>query len=189
MKSRDPSRFRAAFERGFADFRDRRFGPLLNRAIDHRYLTIGIVLMLFLLAVAMPVGGKLKFTGFPDIGATWWRRASCCPRGRHWRAPSPVVAHLTDVVRAINEDLRADQPGGQDLVQNLTVLFGETRRLRDRAARRQDRGRPAERRDPWHHAGRVSQPLARTGRHDDRRHRVEVRRAHHRPGGAPSISA
>ena len=125
MKAREPSRFRAAFERGFAHFRDQRFGPLLNRAIDHRYLTIGIVLMLFLLAVAMPVGGKLKFTGFPDIEGDLVEARILLPQGTPLARTESVVAHLTGVVRSINEDLRSAQPGGQDLVQNLTVLFGE----------------------------------------------------------------
>lgn len=124
-REREPGRFRAAFERGFASFRDQRFAPLLNRAIDHRYLTIGIVLMLFLLAVAMPLGGKLKFTGFPDIEGDLVEARILLPQGTPLSRTESVVGHLTAVVRSINEDLRAAQPGGQDLVQNLTVLFGE----------------------------------------------------------------
>mgnify|MGYP006144760591 CR=1 FL=1 len=36
-------------------------------AVRWRYLTIGLVLMLFLLSLAMVAGGILKFRAFPDL--------------------------------------------------------------------------------------------------------------------------
>ena len=120
-----PSRFRAAFEHGFANFRDRRFGALLDRAIEHRYLTVGIVLMLMLFAVAMPVGGKLKFTGFPDIEGDVLEARILLPQGTPLARTEGVVQHLQEVVWSLDEEFKPAQPDGQNLVQNLTVIFGE----------------------------------------------------------------
>ena len=120
-----PNRFRAAFERGFTQFRDQLFGPVLEAAIRQRYLTAGVVVMLFLFAVAMPVGGKLKFTGFPDIEGDVIEARVLLPQGTPLARTESIVMYLQDVVRAINEDLRERQPARQDLVQNVTVLYGE----------------------------------------------------------------
>ena len=125
MHEREPSRFRTAFERGFARFRDRHFAAVLDKAIAHRYLTVGLVLMLMLFAVAMPVGGKLKFTGFPDIEGDVVEARILLPQGTPLSRTEGIVDHLQDVVWSINDELKAQQPEGQDLVQNLTVIFGE----------------------------------------------------------------
>ena len=125
MHKREPSHFRAAFERGFAHFRDRRFATVLEKAIEHRYLTVGLVLMLMLCAIAMPVGGKLKFTGFPDIEGDVVEARILLPQGTPLSRTEDIVDQLQGVVWAINDELKAQQPEGQDLVQNLTVIFGE----------------------------------------------------------------
>ena len=125
MHKREPSRFRAAFERGFARFRDRHFAAVLDKAIVHRYLTVGLVLMLMLFAIAMPVGGKLKFTGFPDIEGDVVEARILLPQGTPLSRAEDVVDRLQGVVWSINDELKAQQPEGQNLVQNLTVIFGE----------------------------------------------------------------
>lgn len=124
-RPRGASRFRSAFERGFAGLRDRGFAPLLDRAIERRYLTVGIVAMLFLFAVAMPVGGKLKFTGFPDIEGDVVEARLLLPQGTPLARTEAIVDRLQAAARSINEELKPLQPGGQDLVRNVTVLFGE----------------------------------------------------------------
>ena len=67
MKKQAPSRFRQGFDHAFDRLRDRFFSPLLDRAVDYRYFTLGLIIMLLMFAVAIPAGGKLKFVGFPDI--------------------------------------------------------------------------------------------------------------------------
>ena len=123
--ARSPGRMRMAFERHFAAFRDRRFAALLERAIRWRYLTVGIVCMLFLFAISMPIGGKLKFTGFPDIEGDVVEARLLLPQGTPLARTEAIVDHLQAIAWSINAELRADQPDGADLVRNVTVLFGE----------------------------------------------------------------
>ncbi|MDJ0740056.1 MAG: efflux RND transporter permease subunit [Gammaproteobacteria bacterium] len=125
MTRRPPSRFRTAFEAAFERFRDRRFGPLLDRAVDHRYLTIGIVIMLMLFAIAMPVGGKLKFVGFPAIEGDIVEARVLLPQGTPLARTEAIVARLTDALATTNAHFAPRQPGGQDLVQHVTVIYGE----------------------------------------------------------------
>jgi HAE1 family hydrophobic/amphiphilic exporter-1 len=87
-----PSRLRAEFERGFARLRDGAFGGLLDRAVDYRYLTVGLVLMLFILPIAMPVAGKLKFVGFPDVDGDVIEARVLLPQGTPLARTEAVVA-------------------------------------------------------------------------------------------------
>ena len=122
---RPPSRFRQRFERGFDRLRERGFGPVLDRAIDYRYLTLGLVLMLIILAIAMPVGGKLKFVGFPELDGDVLEARLLLPQGTPLERTEAVVERIIAALDTVNAEFKPRQPGEQDLVQHVTVLFGE----------------------------------------------------------------
>jgi len=125
MHRREESRFRQGFERGFARLRDRVFGPVLDFAVDYRYLTLGLVIMLMLLAIAMPAGGKLKFVGFPPIEGDIVEARVLLPQGTPLARTEAIVQKLTNALAQTNEHYRPRQPEGQDLVQHVTVIYGE----------------------------------------------------------------
>jgi len=125
MQKRKGSRFRQAFERGFATLREKYFGPMLDFAVDYRYLTLGIVVMLMLLAIAMPAGGKLKFVGFPAIEGDIVEARILLPQGTPLARTESIVEQITQALQQTNQHFRPRQPGEQDLVQHLTVIFGE----------------------------------------------------------------
>lgn len=125
MKKRKDSRFRQAFERGFDTLREKIFGPVLDFAVEYRYLTLGIVTMLMLLAIAMPAGGKLKFVGFPSIEGDIVEARVLLPQGTPLSRTEAVVAQITQALAQTNEHFRARQPDEQDLVQHVTVIHSE----------------------------------------------------------------
>jgi multidrug efflux pump subunit AcrB len=125
MNRREESRFRQAFERGFDTLRDNYFGKTLDLAIEWRYLTIGIVVMLLLLAIAMPAGGKLKFVGFPSIEGDIVEARVLLPQGTPLARTEAIVGRLTDALAAANRDFKPRQPDRQDVVQHVTVIYGE----------------------------------------------------------------
>ena len=120
-----PSRFRQGFERRFDVLRERGFGPLLDRAVDYRYLTLGIVVMLVVLAVAMPVGGKLKFVAFPDLDGDVVEARVLLPQGTPLAHTEQVVMRLEAALAEVNEQFKPRQPEEQDLVRNVTVIYGQ----------------------------------------------------------------
>ena len=124
-KQNAPSRFRAGFERGFERFRDHGFGPLLDRAVDYRYLTLGLILMLLILALAMPAGGQLKFMSFPDLDGDLVEARVLLPQGTPLARTEQVVERLTAALERVNRRFQPRQPEGQDLVRNRTVIFGQ----------------------------------------------------------------
>jgi len=125
MENREPSRFRLAFERGFERFKQERFGPWLDRAVDHRYLTLGIVLMLLIVAVSMPAGGKLKFVGFPDIDGDIVEARILLPQGTPLSRTEEVVRKIEAALKRVNDRFKPRQPEQQDLVRNSTVIYAQ----------------------------------------------------------------
>lgn len=120
-----PAGFRAGFERGFAWFREHSFGPLLDRAVDYRYLTLGLILMLLILALAMPAGGKLKFVPFPDLDGDLIEARVLLPQGTPLARTREIVDRLTAALERVNQRFKPRQPEQQDLVRNRTVIFGQ----------------------------------------------------------------
>jgi hydrophobic/amphiphilic exporter-1 (mainly G- bacteria), HAE1 family len=125
MDNRKPSRFREGFERNFDKLRDDYFGPWLDRAVDHRYLTLGVTLMLLMVAVAMPVGGKLKFVGFPDIDGDIVEARVLLPQGTPLARTEEVVQQIEAGLKRVNMRFKSRQPEQQDLVRNATVIYAQ----------------------------------------------------------------
>ena len=66
-----PSRFRCFFDRGFANFRDHIFAPVVEFAITWRYATLAAVVSLLLIAASVVMSGKLRFNFFPSPEAEY----------------------------------------------------------------------------------------------------------------------
>jgi len=125
MNKRATSRFRQRFDAAFDRFRDRGFGPVLDLAVDYRYLTLGLAFMLLILAVAMPAGGKLKFVGFPDLDGDVVEARILLPQGTPLSRTEAVVEVMTQALERVNQHFAARQPEGQNLVRSVAVIFGE----------------------------------------------------------------
>ncbi len=119
------SRFRQRFDGGFDALRERLFGPLLDWAVDYRYLTLGVLIMLLVLAVAMPAGGKLKFVGFPDLDGDVVEARILLPQGTPLARTEEVVAALVESLERVNAFYQPRQPENADLVRNVAVIFGD----------------------------------------------------------------
>ena len=125
MKKRKPPRFKVAFESGFDKLRENYFGPLLDQAIKFRYLTLGIVIMLMLFSIALPAGGLLKFVGFPAIEGDIVEARLLLPQGTPLARTEDVVKVIEDALVKANEKYTPEQPDGQSLVRNVTVIYGQ----------------------------------------------------------------
>ena len=125
IKRKPVSRFREAFEQRFDVLRERGFGRLLDRAVDYRYFTLGFFIMLLILAVSMIAGGKLKFVGFPDLDGDVVEARILLPQGTPLARTESVVERLESALVEVNERFKPDQPDGQDLIRNITVIYGQ----------------------------------------------------------------
>jgi hydrophobic/amphiphilic exporter-1 (mainly G- bacteria), HAE1 family len=125
IENRDPGKFRSWFENSFNHFRDNWFGPALDKAIDYRYLTLGITIMLIILAIAMPAGGKLKFVGFPSIEGNIIEARILMPQGTPLEKTKSLVEKIEQAAYALNDKYTPLQPQEQSLINNMTVIFNQ----------------------------------------------------------------
>jgi multidrug efflux pump subunit AcrB len=125
MKHKKPSRFRVEFEAHFSSFQDNWFGPLVDRAVDYRYLTLGIVFMMLIISIALPASGKLKFVGFPDLDGDVLEARILLPQGTPLSKTEEVVEQLTQALERTNQAFIASQPDKHPLVSNVTVIYGQ----------------------------------------------------------------
>ena len=124
----EPGRFRRGFDRGFEAVREQALGRLVDAAVRWRYLTIGLVLMLFLLSLAMVAGGILKFRAFPDLDGDTIEARILLPAGTPLADTEAVVARVVSGLEEIDATFTPRQPPGADgqprqLVRNVLVQY------------------------------------------------------------------
>jgi multidrug efflux pump subunit AcrB len=62
-----PSKLRVRLDNGFNQFKDGPFRKLVTKAVEFRWTTIAVAVGMFILALALIIGGRVKFTFFPAV--------------------------------------------------------------------------------------------------------------------------
>ncbi len=119
------SGFRARFENGVEHFRENWMGRLVDKAIEWRYLTFGLVIALFLVSLGLATSGTLKFQGFPEVDGDQVDARVLLPQGTPFHKTQTVAAELQRSLQQLNEEFKPTQPEQQDLVKNIIVKYGE----------------------------------------------------------------
>ena len=125
IDKREDSKFRQLFEEKFDHLRENWFGPLLDRAVEYRYLTLGLVLMSIILSITLPASGQLKFVGFPDTEGDIVEARLLLPQGTPLARTESIVERIQSVALDLNKQLKNQQPDAQDLVRNITIIYGQ----------------------------------------------------------------
>ena len=116
---------RLRFENGLEHFRENWVGHIVDKAIEWRYLTVGIVIALFLISLGLVSSGALKFQGFPDVDGDQIDARLLLPQGTPFHKTQAVVAELQRSIEALNQEFKPRQPDQQDLIKNVIVKYGE----------------------------------------------------------------
>ncbi|MFK5893524.1 MAG: efflux RND transporter permease subunit, partial [Pseudomonadota bacterium] len=64
--SEDKTSLRAKFDRGFENFRDTIFKPMVMAALEYRGITLSLVISLLFLSFALLAGGRIGYSFFPS---------------------------------------------------------------------------------------------------------------------------
>ncbi len=121
----EPPAYRRKLEAGIIWLRETVVHRLVERAVAWRYLTVGVILMVFLGSVSMLAGGKIKFRAFPDIEGNVVEARLLMPQGTPLQRTEAVVARITGVLAEIDKELTPAQPDEQKLARNVNVQFNK----------------------------------------------------------------
>lgn len=100
-------------------------GRSVDAALRWRYLFVGVVAMVFLLAVALMAGGVIKFRAFPDLESDVIDARLLSPPGTPLARTEEVVEQIIAGLERVNARFTPLQPGGEDLVRTIKVQFNE----------------------------------------------------------------
>lgn len=117
------SRFRAGMEKGLDWIRGKILGPLVDTAVNFRYLFVGFIIFLFIASIAMIVGGYLKVQAFPDIEGDVLQARILFPQGTPLEKTAVHVDKIVNAAYAMNKSFSSVQPENGDIVQHTSVLF------------------------------------------------------------------
>ena len=117
------SAFRERFDAGFARVREAVIGRIVDTAVAWRYLTLGLVIMLFLISIGMMAGGLLKFRAFPELDGDVIEARILLPQGTPLARTEAAVDQVVAALGRVDRALSPRQPNGEALVRNLLVQY------------------------------------------------------------------
>ncbi|MFY0989186.1 efflux RND transporter permease subunit [Halomonas sp. C05BenzN] len=127
------SRFRAAFERRFAAFREG-VGRLADGAIRFRHAVLGAVLAILLASAGFMAGGHIGSEAMPDIDGDVLEARILMPQGTPLARTEAVAERVEAAMRRLDERLTPGQPGGASLVEAIQVRFNHNASARESGA-------------------------------------------------------
>ncbi len=107
------AKYRDKIEAGFASFREDKFLPLVEKAVNYRYVTVSIAASIFMISVGSVLGGHVGYQFFPSPEAnTVFANIRMLPGSTHEETRSAVL----EVERALYEGLERAGEQPTDLV-------------------------------------------------------------------------
>ena len=126
---KQPSRFRAAINRFVEWFTRDVYGPVLDWLLRRPLIPLAALVMLFLVAVGMLAGGRLKFQAFPQLDGDFLTAQVEMPGGTDLKQTRRVVRRIEAALKKVNAEFKPKQPGGQDLVVLMNTTYGFSRTI------------------------------------------------------------
>ena len=118
----EPSRFRRAFNDGFARFRDGPYRRLVALAMDWRYTTLAIALGVLVVAVGMMAGGRIGFVFFQGPESERLEANLVMAPGIPRQTTRAALAEIEAAAERAAASLAPDQP---DLLVMVVARLGQ----------------------------------------------------------------
>ncbi|MFQ5505029.1 MAG: efflux RND transporter permease subunit [Planctomycetota bacterium] len=115
-------RVQGVFSGGLELFIRRVYTPLLDRSLNWRYLTLSLGIALFLVTLALPLGGWLKLTFYPAIDADNVGAMLTMPTGTSMIETARNVSRLEESAYRLEEELNGQN--GDQIVRHVMASFG-----------------------------------------------------------------
>ncbi|MCP3940884.1 MAG: efflux RND transporter permease subunit [Desulfobacteraceae bacterium] len=122
-KKRTKNRFRQKIDQTMDWIRENLVGRFVDKAINYRYLFVGVVIFTFIAAISMIVGGHLKVRAFPKIEGDVLQARILFPQGTPLERTRIYVDQCVAGAQEMNNELTALQPGKASLIQHTSVIY------------------------------------------------------------------
>ncbi|MFK5891990.1 MAG: efflux RND transporter permease subunit [Pseudomonadota bacterium] len=117
-------RFRQAFDVKLDIFREKTLGSIIQYVITRPYLFIGLVVALFIISIAMPVAGKLKFKAFPDIEGDVIEARLLLPQGTPLWRTEEIVKDINTALQKVDKHFSPLLKSAQKkLITNIKIRY------------------------------------------------------------------
>jgi multidrug efflux pump subunit AcrB len=100
-------------------------GSVVAWTIRWRYLTAGLVVMIFLMTISLVLGGFVRGSVFPSLEGDTIVARILMPPGTPFERTEQVVADLERSLAETNESFRSRQPENTDLIETTFVRFNQ----------------------------------------------------------------
>jgi multidrug efflux pump subunit AcrB len=146
------ARLQDGINRGLESFLEQTYRPAVDRAIEWRYLTIAISIAVFLLAVGLVVGGRVKSVMMPMAEADTVYARVTMPLGTPVHETEDAIARMSAALGELRVELaELERPNQPPIVSHVLTMVGSHRR-------RGPTDRPGEIGQP--HLGQISLELS-----------------------------
>jgi len=115
--------FRRVFNRGIEWIREVIVGKSVDVAVRFRYLTVGIIVALFIVSIGVFSMGWLKFVGFIELEEDSIEARIYLPPGTPLHQTEKVVAQLLNGLDKTNRFFTPKQPDKMKLVKQVRVSY------------------------------------------------------------------
>ncbi|MYN67550.1 MAG: efflux RND transporter permease subunit [Acidobacteria bacterium] len=116
-------RFQSFFSNGLKRFVRSIYTPLLETALQWRYVTVAVGLSTLILTGGMVLGGMVNFQFFPSIEADFMSASVTMPQGTPVEATSRAIARLEDGAARVRARLL--QETGIDYFRHVSAAIGD----------------------------------------------------------------
>ncbi len=116
-------RFQGLFANGLKKFIERAYRPLLELALQWRYLTVSVGLACMIVTLGMVLSGRPSFHFFPSVEADFMAASVEMPQGTPVDVTSTAVERLEEGVARLRE--RLIEETGQDYFLHVAASIGD----------------------------------------------------------------
>ena len=114
-------------DRWLKEFIERRYKPMLNLAIRHRYTTLSLFLGLLILTVSLVLGGKVRYVFFPEVEQDMLAANLELYDGAPESLVTSVVERMNGALGRVNDQLKDETGTDEDIIKNVFTYIRDGR--------------------------------------------------------------
>lgn len=112
--------YQQKFSDGFRHWTLYRYGPFLENALNHRYLTVTIAFSLLFATLSYAASGRMGMTLFPKVESDYAQVTLTMPFGTPVARTEAIARHLSEAAHRV----AAKVPGGDELLRGIFTEIG-----------------------------------------------------------------